>query len=88
MVTASAHHRFQLTRGGFYMVNHKEQLMSMELYCSCSHRFTQMQASEYKSGTQVTPEMAIYRCALCGKSKIVVHEQVTWTNTLQHAASY
>lgn len=70
------------------MASHKEQLMSMELYCACSHHFTQMQASEYDSGTWVTPEMAIYRCALCGKSKIVVHEpKVVWMNTLQHAVS-
>ena len=115
------------------MGSHKEQLMSVELFCSCSQHFTRMQAGEafpvfklsqnlsakigckhtgatkktekleefqksiwfapsiglakstggtfiflefpeYDSGTRITPEMVVYRCALCGKSKIVVHE--------------
>jgi hypothetical protein len=71
------------------MKSHKEQLMSLELFCSCSPRFTRMQASEYESGTRIIPETVIYRCALCGKSKIVVREpEVVSMSALRHAVRF
>ncbi len=70
------------------MDSHEEQLMTMNFRCSCSHCSTRMEAVEYKGGTWLTPEMAIYECPLCGKRKIVVYKPETvLMNTLQQAAA-
>jgi hypothetical protein len=47
-----------------------------------------MEAVEYKGGTWLTPEMAIYECPLCGKCKIVIYKPETvLMNTLQPATA-
>jgi len=48
--------------------------MSMSLRCSCAHCATDMVAVEYRSGSWLVPEMAVYECVLCGKRRIVVYE--------------
>ncbi len=71
------------------MGSHKEQLMSMDFCCSCSHCSTRMKAVKYRGGTRLTPEMAVYECTLCGKRKIVVYKPETvLMSTLQPATAY
>jgi len=69
--------------------SHKEQLMSMDFCCSCSHFPTKMKAVEYRRDTWLTPEMAIYECTACGRRKIAVYKpEPVLMNALQHATSY
>jgi DNA-directed RNA polymerase subunit RPC12/RpoP len=51
----------------------KEQLMSIDLHCSCSKRLSRMTAVEYRAATAEDGETAIYECARCGKRTMVVH---------------
>jgi hypothetical protein len=48
-----------------------------------------MKAIEYRGGTWLIPEMAVYECTSCGKRRIVVYEPETvLMNALQQATSY
>jgi hypothetical protein len=48
-----------------------------------------MKAVEYRGGTWLIPEMAIYECTSCGKRKIVVYRPETvLMKTLQQANLY
>ena len=55
------------------MRSHQKVLMSLDLRCAYSHPSRNMEAIEYHHGTLTAPEKVVYKCAVCGRQKLVVY---------------